>query len=202
MGAPQSDGIDVAEQTAVEAAITAGVVVVAANGNEYGQGTDGTTADYPAAYAGVIGVGASALTDSNPNNYNSITADIIASYSNSGPTLVAPGGDATSDPASNNPDVLHWIEGYSTTHSNYSADNCSALASGYCVVLFNGTSQATPQVSGTVALMMSAAGGQRSIAPATVKARLISTATPISGISATRQGAGLLNVYHAVQASE
>ncbi len=201
LGAPQSDGADPTEQAAVEAAISAGVVVVAAAGNEYGDGTtDGNQVDYPAAYPGVIAVGASAVTDSTANTYSAITADTIASYSNSGATLVAPGGDAAGNDDS---DTLHWIEGFDTTTAGIPDDACSNSGTPpVCEVLFNGTSQATPQVAGTVALMEAAHGGSRSLSPATAKATLTATASAIPGISATRQGAGLLNAFAAVSASQ
>jgi subtilisin family serine protease len=201
LGGPQSGGADAGEEAAVEAAINAGVVVIAAAGNEY-PSSDGNSVDYPAAYPGVIAVGASAVTDSTANSYASITADTVASYSNSGATLVAPGGDA---PDNNDPDILHWIEGYDTSTGGAADLQCET---GYpssteqvCAVLFNGTSQATPQVSGTVALMESVHGGSKSITPTAAKTYLTSTAAAIPGISSTRQGAGLLNAYAAVTAA-
>ena len=199
LGAPASEGVDSVEKTAVEAAITAGVTVVAANGNEYTSG--GTASDYPAGYPGVIAVGASAVTDDNVGaSYSAITAETVASYSNSGPTLVAPGGDANGD---QDQDILHWIEGYSTTTAAYPPDQCVALTgkyAPYCIVLFNGTSQATPQVSGTIALMEANHGGSRSLTPAQVKAKLIAKSDLFPNISTTRQGAGRLDVAKAVAA--
>jgi hypothetical protein len=210
LGAPNTPGnSDPAEQDAVEAAITAGVTVVAAAGNEFdNSGVNGIQPDFPAAYAGVIAVGASAVFDSSMNNYNAITSEVVASYSNSGPTLVAPGGDAGADPAadcstSTSPcDVLHWIEGFSTTSAGLPADRCTN-SGGVCAVLFNGTSQATPQVAATAALMMAKHGGPRSLTPAQVKTILTNPANIdlLPGISSTRQGAGRLNVGKAVAAS-
>jgi hypothetical protein len=205
LGAPQSSGIDTVEQTAIEAAISAGVTVVAANGNEYGT-SDGNQSDYPAGYAGVIGVGASAVTDNNSQtnpSYASITGETIATYSNSGPTLVAPGGDASADPPANSNsqvDILHWIEGYSTTTPGISSDNCSNTGN-VCRVLFNGTSQATPQVAGVVALMMAYHGGARSLSPAQVETMLTASADVLPGIASTRQGAGRLDAAKAVAAA-
>jgi len=207
LGSPNANGgnFDQAEDDAVEAAIAANVTVVAANGNEYDGTGDGTLPDYPAAYPGVIGVGASAVTDSSANNYSAITSEFVASYSNSNPTLVAPGGDASIDPTTdcstaNSPcDVLHWIEGYSTTTAGLPADRCSDTG-GVCAVLFNGTSQATPQVAGTAALMMAYHGGARSLSPAQIKTILTSTADSL-GVSSTRQGAGRLNAGNAVAAA-
>ena len=168
--------------------------VVAANGNEFGQGSDGNQSDFPAAYPGVIAVGASAVTDDNVGaSYSAITGETAASYSNSGPTLLAPGGDSTGQ---NDNDLLHWIEGYSTTTANFAADQCSD-SGGVCRVLFNGTSQATPQVSGTIALILAKHGGAGSLTPAAISAILTSTADSL-GLSATRQGAGRLDAAGAV----
>lgn len=195
LGSPNSSGPDAAEQTAVEGAIAAGVTVVAADGNEY----TGSPPDYPAAYAGVIAVGASSVTNSTQDSYSSITAENVASYSNDSPTLVAPGGDAFSDPAGYI-DYLHWITGYGTTTATLPGDQCT-MSQGFCIVLFNGTSQATPQVSGAIALMMAKHGGARSLTPAQVKTILTSTAYFIPGVPASRQGAGRLDVLAAVNGS-
>jgi subtilisin family serine protease len=197
LGSPQSGGADAGEQAAVAFALGSGVAVVAAAGNEFGTGADGNQPDYPAAYPGVIAVGASGVTDLVANTYASITAETVASYSNSGPTLVAPGGDAS---GTGDNDFLHWIEGYSTTTAAFAADRCSN-SGGVCRVLFNGTSQATPQVAGTIALMEAYHGGPRSLAPATVLALLQSNADVLPGISNARQGAGRLNAGKAVAAA-
>ncbi|MBV8599962.1 MAG: S8 family serine peptidase, partial [Candidatus Eremiobacteraeota bacterium] len=192
LGSPQSQGADQAEQQAVEAAVASGVVVVAAAGNE-----GSAQPDYPGGYPGVIAVGASSTTDSAANDYAAITGETVASYSNSGPTLVAPGGDpqGTSDK-----DTLHWIEGYGTTTAAFARDQCSDRG-GVCRVLFAGTSQATPQVSGAVALMLAAHGGPRSLSPAAVAQMLRQTADVLPGIDAARQGAGRIDVGNAVAAA-
>ncbi|HEX3467036.1 MAG TPA: S8 family serine peptidase [Candidatus Elarobacter sp.] len=196
LGSPQSGGSDPAEETAVENAIAHNVTVVAAAGNEY-PSSDGQQVDYPAAYPGVIAAGASAVTDAVANEYASIESETVASYSNSGPTLVAPGGDASGDTDS---DILHWIEGYSTTTAAYPPDQCSDTG-GVCRVLFNGTSQATPQVAATVALMEAYHGGARSLTPTQAAEILITSADPIAGVSTARQGAGRLDVAKAVAAA-
>jgi subtilisin family serine protease len=147
----------------------------------------------------VIAVGASAVSDTTANDPSTIT-ETIASYSNDSPTLVAPGGDALSDNLNQSPDFLHWITGFGTTTANLPADRCSNTG-GVCVVLFNGTSQATPQVAGAISLMMQKHGGQRSLSPSQVKTILTSTAHPLNGVSATREGAGRLDAHAAVQGS-
>jgi subtilisin family serine protease len=140
------------------------------------------------------------------NSYATITSEYVATYSNSGATLVAPGGDSSSDPASDcststSPcDYLHWVEGYSTTTAAFPPDKCSD-SGGVCRALFNGTSQATPQVAGTIALMEAYHGGARSLTPAQVTTMLTSTADLIPGVSSTRQGAGRLDAANAVAAA-
>jgi len=187
---------DPADETAIADAIAANVTVVAAAGNDGA----GSTLEYPAGYPGVISVGASAVTDSAANTYTAITGETVATYSNSGPTLVAPGGDVTPYGGDTDTDILHWVEAYSTTTSGDPSFQCTVTA-GVCRALWNGTSQATPQVAGTVALMLAVAGGSRSLSPAAVKTILTSTADVIPGIATGRQGAGRLDVSAAVSAA-
>lgn len=110
---------------ALDYAKARGVLVVAAAGNNY---EDGNPTMYPAAYPGVMAVGATTNTDRR------------ASYSQTGPHLsvVAPGGDPTSQI---DEDPNHWI--MSTWPTNRS--------SGY--LLASGTSQAVPQVGGLASLL-------------------------------------------------
>ncbi|MBV8642536.1 MAG: S8 family serine peptidase [Candidatus Eremiobacteraeota bacterium] len=185
LGSPQSSGADTAEQQAVAYAQQNGVIVVAADGNE----GPGQPPDYPAAYANVVAVGASAVMDSTANSYTSITSETVASYSNDTPTLVAPGGDASSG---SDGDILHWILGYGTTTAGLPGDRCTN-SGGVCEVLFNGTSQATPQVTGAVSLLLAKHGGRGSLSASQVITDLRTSAHSI-GVSSTRQGAGRLDV--------
>jgi subtilisin family serine protease len=193
---PLSNCQDTIEQNAIENAISHGVVVVAAAGNE-----SANHLDCPAAYPGVIAVGASALEGSG----NSVTEG-VASYSNwvasSGPGgggayLVAPGGDPCSGSTSSScddSDNLHWIENiYSSTSGTSGA--CSvdqAGQSGDCRILIAGTSQATPHVAGVVSLML---GLRPGLTPSQVAADLCSSATKIGS---SKQGCGRLNAAGAV----
>ena len=189
-----ASGADTAEETAVLNAIASGVVVVAASGNE-----SLATLDFPARDAGVIAVGASSIDDSNP----SAPVESVAFYSNysagSSTTwgLVAPGGD----PVNNDPDALHWIENLYTSTSadpNFSAATVCRpdpfAQTNDCRILIAGTSQATPHVTGAVALLLSVNGA---LSPATVKTLLCNSARNIAN---TKQGCGRLDAYRAMAA--
>ena len=192
------NGFDQGEHDAIEAAIAAGVVVVAAAGNDADGGESGTPhsdLDYPAAYDGVIAVGASALQDNNTGLYAGST-EYVTPYSQYGPGLsvVAPGGD----PGSNDNNPLHWIWNYSTSTANFPSDQCRTPSPPTsCTAFFAGTSQATPQVSGTAALMIAGAGGHHSLTPAQVQQIIQGTA---DNINDPHQGHGRLNAYKALAA--
>lgn len=187
---PLSNCQDSIEEKAIENAIAHGVVVVAAAGNE-----SANHLDCPAAYPGVIAVGASALEGS-----GSSVSEGVASYSNwvgaSGPGgggvyLVAPGGDPSGSSDSNS---LHWIENiYSSTAGVSGACSTDAAGeAGDCRILIAGTSQATPHVAGVVSLML---GLRPSLSPAQVASDLCAAAT---GIGSSKQGCGRLNAAAAV----
>ena len=198
LGGGQSGGFDPVERDAVEYALSQNVVVVAAAGNEMA-----TTLDLPAGYDGVISVGATSLNDTaNPKTYLDPPGDpdVVASYSNSGPrlTLVAPGGDPPACETISTPnctgytgiDVLHWIENIYTRTPFDPANACSNVND--CRALYAGTSQATPHVSGAVALLLSK---NPNLTVAQVTQILESTADDIVD---PRQGHGRLNLYRAM----
>jgi len=196
-GAPSgtctTDPGEAPEQAAITAALNAGVVVVAASGNE-----SAATLDCPAGDAGVIAVGASALTDAGVGT--AVTGEHIAAYSNydaSRPAtwgVTAPGGDPS---GSSDGDFYHWIENiWTSTQTDTSGGNPCATdpfgETGNCRILIAGTSQATPHVSGIVAMMLGAHPG---LAPAAVGQYLCSTALNIGD---TKQGCGRVDAYRAV----
>jgi len=200
-----SAGFDQGEHDAIEAAITSGVVVVAAAGNDADGGESGTphtVLDYPAAYDNVIAVGASALRDNNSGTFAGST-EYVAGYSQyvPGPGLgvVAPGGD----PGSSDTSPLHWIWNYSTSTANFATDQCTyghgtlPRVPTNCTAFFAGTSQATPQVSAAAALLISQAGGHHSLTPARVAQLIDDTA---DNIGDPHQMHGRLNAYKAIAA--
>jgi subtilisin family serine protease len=193
-----NNGFDQGEHDAVEAAIAAGVTVVAAAGNDADGGETGTphtVLDYPAAYDGVISVGASGLNDHNTGVLAGST-EYVTSYSQYGPGLgvVAPGGD----PTGNDNSPLHWIWNYSTSTAAFPGDQCHTPSPATsCTAFFAGTSQATPQVAAAAALLISAKGGHGSLTPAQVAQIIDGTA---DNIGDPHQGHGRLNVYKAMAA--
>ncbi len=183
-GSACPDSPDSAEAAAVANAISKGVVVVAAAGNE---APACTRLSYPAGYAGVIAVGASAINDSTPSHL----VEYVASYSNysasptNALTLVAPGGDPSGN---RDPDQLHWI-----TNIYSKSAKAPACNSQPCEVLIAGTSQATPHVAGAAALLFSKTPA---ISPGQIKTLLQNTADNIN--AGVKQGAGRINVYRAL----
>jgi serine protease len=173
---------DTYEEPAVAQAINEGVVVVAAAGND---GTD--TIDYPAADPGVIAVGASGNCDDTQNVPGS-GHECVATYSNYGSQLsvVAPGGNP--DAAQQNCttpsciDYLQWILNLDSTEGPYTEQ----------LGLFAGTSQATPHVSGAVALMWAI---DSSLTPSQALSIIKSSA---DNIDDPHQGSGRLDVYNAL----
>jgi len=154
---------------AVEAAWKAGIVVVAAAGNDgrYGPTNGFGTVGVPANDPSVITVGAT-MTEMT----NTRVDDKIASYSSKGPVaidhivkpdLVAPGNRLVSLRVPNSTlDVLY---------PQYQVSPSTNAVSKYFVL--SGTSMATPIVSGAVALMLQQ---NPSLTPDQVKARLMKTA--------------------------
>jgi subtilisin family serine protease len=176
------------EAQAVANAISHGVVVVAAAGNE-----SAGQLDCPAADAGVLAVGASALDDSGT------VKEVVASYSNflttngSGHYLVAPGGDPS---GSSDNDDLHWIENiYSKTAvqaGDCQPDLNSTSSTIDCRILIAGTSQATPHVAGAAALVLAV---RPAYTPSQVAAALCNSAFNIND---SKQGCGRLDARAAV----
>ncbi|GER22787.1 hypothetical protein NCCP1664_12840 [Zafaria cholistanensis] len=155
-------------QGAVDAAVTAGSVVVAAAGNESMDVRYST----PANCGHVVAVAASGPDGS------------LAGYSNFGESIdvTAPGGTFDAGAAGG---IL------STT--NFGDTVPQDGGDGYSYA--EGTSSAAPHVSGVVALLLAA---HPSMTPAEVEARLEETARPLSRACAEGCGAGLVNAAAAL----
>ena len=181
LGGGFTDGTDPLSM-ACNWAVSQGVMVVAAAGNEGWWGYFTVTA--PGTASEVITVGASDKGDE------------IAGFSSRGPTIdlrikpeiVAPGVDIWAALAKDS--LIEewantgWIPGIDTDGDGR-----------YDYVALSGTSMATPHVSGAVAVLL-----QRfpSLKPSDVKNLLISTAELLPGYNIYEQGAGRLSVSRAI----
>src|SRR5437762_3280366 len=184
---------------AVEAAWNAGIVVLAAAGNQgrnYGAGTEGYgTIAAPGNDPYVITVGVM-KTANTPTRID----DTIASYSSKGPTafdyvvkpdIVAPGNQVVSTLAPNAPLLASptdvYLSEYScstTTTSSSGGNNKNNKKNSFSTVATNaistsymrlsGTSMATPVVSGAAVLLLEQ---NPNLTPDQVKARLMKTAS-------------------------
>jgi len=187
---------------AVEAAWNAGIVVLAAAGNQgrnYGAGTEGYgTIAAPGNDPYVITVGVM-KTANTPTRID----DTIASYSSKGPTafdyvvkpdIVAPGNQVVSTLAPNAPLLSTPTDVYLSEYSNSTTTNTSSggntknnkknsttspstlttntISSSY--MRLSGTSMATPVVSGAAVLLLQQ---NPNLTPDQVKARLMKTAS-------------------------
>jgi serine protease len=189
LGGTSSAGPDPLERDAVAYALSKNVVVVSASGDE-----GATTVDYPAAYPGVVAVGATSLVDNGSGSF--AAPEHVAAYSNSGPglTLVAPGGEPTS---ATDPDAAHWIVGAYTTQPLAGNPACAAgTAVWNCGIRLAGTSAAAAVVAGGVGVLLSDAPAAST--PGTVLQVLASSA---DGIGDAREGAGRFNVHRAIAAA-
>jgi subtilisin family serine protease len=171
---------------AVTAANAANVTMVAAAGNDANNLDIVANGSYPAQYPEIINV-----TAVGPDKK-------LAIYSNFGGN-VAIAGPGGSDPTASDPAQL-ILSTWPTTAAQAGADNYPiSPIPGYATI--QGTSMATPHVTGAVALLL-AAGTQRS--PARLKSVIQSTATVLDEVpnnnGGNNFGAGLLNVYDALRA--
>jgi serine protease len=179
LGGSGSCADDPVTQEAVDGANSRGVTVVVAAGND----NDDAAYHSPASCKGVITVGASGI-DGARSYFSNYGASV---------TLSAPGGNATSN---NDPDN-RWI--WSTGNTGTQAPVADSLM-GYI-----GTSQASPHVAATVALMQAAAvaAGKPALTPVQIKQVLRSTARPfpVAPPINKQQGAGILDAAAATYAA-
>jgi serine protease len=167
-----SRGHDPEVAEAVRYAIEQGVTVVAPLGED-----GGTSAAFPAAYPGVVAVGALRMDRSR------------AAYSNVGPRLdlVAPGGDLSAD---RDGDGLQ--DGIVQQTLLDQRDT-------FCFCFIEGTSSAAAHVSGTAALVVAAG---RAVSPADVRAALLESAEDLGAPGRDDEfGMGLVSAARAVRIS-
>jgi subtilisin family serine protease len=216
---------DPLEKTAVQNALNAGVIIVAAAGNGGSVGVDA-----PACDTGVIAVGATGLADGTPTGSSSFSStkaakasptnivEYVASYSQFGSPgaslhsssawgIVAPGGDPSDAEASasGTVDELHWIENIWTSTPFVGSPGDQNFL-GNCSSDFratNGVGDCRTLIAGTSMATPHVAGAVALIlavnpsygTPAAMKALLCSTADDLSD---THQGCGRLNIYRAM----
>jgi len=169
LGGPQPNSV---QKWAIDQALGQGVVVVASAGNDGanpGNGEAWNKANYPAAFPGVISVGAMNLLG------------VRASFSNWNPVnhvdLVGPGED-----------VYGW-----GPDSITGSEQLFCFYNGF-VCMWDGTSFSSPMVAAAAALVMRVKPG---LSPAAVKSILTSTTRSIPG-GKSEIGAGLLDANAAV----
>ncbi|MGC5399837.1 S8 family serine peptidase [Streptomyces sp. DT20] len=163
-----------------------GVQIVSSAGND---GPGMNTVSDPATSDKVIAVGASVSKDTWWADYGSRVKarQSLFPFSARGPRedggmkpeLLAPGAAVSSIPT--------WLPGESVPDTGYE------LPAGYG--MYNGTSMASPQAAGAVALLLSAAADTRvKVSPAALRTALTSSATYLEDQPAYAQGAGLISV--------
>ncbi|QSX74505.1 S8 family serine peptidase [Lysobacter arenosi] len=170
-------------QAAIDGAISRGVTVVVAAGNNGADAANFTPASCP----GVITVGAHGSNGAR---------SYFSNYGNT-VTLSAPGGDASGSADAN--DRWIWSLGNSGTTTPVASPD------GDRVVGMIGTSMASPHIAGVVALMQTAAvaAGQPALTPAQVRYILRKTARPfvVAPPASTPMGAGMVDATAAVLAA-
>jgi serine protease AprX len=183
---------------AVRAAHDAGILVVAAAGNEGGVGTGFGTVNSPANEPTALTVGA--MDDGNTVARED---DVLAWYSSKGPSLVdyvvkpdvvAPGTWIVSLRAAGSYLDTEYHD-LTLKIGDYKTDGRNATKDGAYYSLA-GTSMAAPMVAGTAALMFQKEPG---LNPATVKARIMKSAAGDDRLM-FETGAGYLDVAAALQA--
>jgi serine protease len=167
--------------SAIADAIGRGTTVVVATGN-----SNGDAAYYsPASCPGVISVSAVGITGKR------------AFYSNYGDsvTIAAPGGGIYANDASSGTQAYAGFV-WSTANGGASVPE----EDNYIYLGMAGTSQATPHVSGTVAMIIGALAdaGLPALSPADIKSLLASTARAFPSTPDQPIGAGIVDAYAAV----
>lgn len=181
IGGPRSKSTQALEDV-INLALQKNISIVSATGNESSRKDNLISAiTVPAAYPGVIAVGAHTEFDK------------VANYSNGGPEvdLVAPGGGGRNQNLGEGQQVWSTWPSYKT----FEFEQRRVVSLTYAAT--SGTSMACPHVTGVVALMLSR---EPQLTPAQIRARLIATAEDIDAAGFDQAtGYGKLNALKALQ---
>jgi serine protease len=183
-GACSSDDVT---STAINDAISRGVTVVVAAGNE----AQDVANDSPASCPGVIAVAAVGITGKR------------AFYSNygSGVTIASPGGGIYPNDASSGTTTPDSGFVWSTVNDGATTEDMGGTGATYGGMA--GTSQATPHVTGVVALMIEAVkeAGHATLTPAQISQALVNSARSFPAAPDHPIGAGIVDANAAIQAA-
>ncbi|SEV89841.1 S8 family serine peptidase [Luteibacter sp. 329MFSha] len=186
LGGPGQCYPDSPEAIAIQNAVSRGITVVVAAGNS----ADNAAGYSPASCPGVITVGAVGVGGRR------------AFYSNWGSTVTvaAPGGGAYAGDAASGELV---DAGFVWSAVNTGAHEPDESTDGYAYGGMAGTSQATPHVAGTLALMIAAARSAQlpALTPAQLKSLLVSTSRPFPSAQNPSLGAGIIDANAAIHAA-
>ncbi len=169
-----------------DALIAGGVQIVISAGNS-GPGVN--TVGDPSVATDVVSVASSITKETWQANYGSevSTPLTLHNYSSRGPredggfkpNVMAPGSAISSIPT--------WQPGSAVREAGY------GLPAGYA--MFNGTSMASPQTAGGIALLLSAAKATKvAVTPRQIRDSLYTSADFVKGVEAIAQGAGQVDV--------
>ena len=196
-GNPLPDNANDPTTLANDAAVLAGVTVVASSGDAGTAGTLGSPATDPA----VIGVGATTQFRLYAQTGNGAIVLGSGGYLNNNISSLSSGGFAQRGPRTVDvvaPGDLGWAL-CSTDTSLYTG--CTSLANGPAAIHdFGGTSESAPLTAGEAALVIQAyrsTHGDANPTPARVKQIIMSTAADL-GAPTFEQGAGLIDALKAV----
>lgn len=181
IGGPASKGTR-ALQSVIQLALQRNIPIVSATGNESSRNSGNIAPiTVPAAYPGVIGVGAHTEYDK------------VASYSNGGPEidLIAPGGGGRSSSLREGQQIWSTWPSYNTYEFYQKRVTSTYYAS------TSGTSMACPHVTGVVALLLAR---EPNLTPAQIRSRLIATSDDLGSPGFDEDsGYGKLNALRALQ---
>jgi subtilisin family serine protease len=202
-GDPQPNTEDDPVALADQAAVAAGVTVVASSGDEGPFNTEGSPATTP----GVIAVGGTTTYRAYRQTTRYGTQLVPGGWENDNITALSSSGTTEFNPGTVNvvaPGDRGWSLCSSDTKAFFGCADIDKGANPPPIWAAGGTSASAPETSGTAALVMQAyanAHGGAMPSPALVERIIVSTAQDL-GAPADHQGAGLVNTLKAVQLAQ